>query len=120
MTKEETQLVVSLARDPSYPTPESVKPLTVRQWLLTASTMDEGSSDYDNEAVHDTDPVYLFVEDFVVFLREYCLYDDLSPNHGPLNQWLRLMRSPAVQLAEITPESWSNLLTSQVIKKMST
>lgn len=120
MTKEETQLVVSLARDPSYPTPESDKPQAIRQWLLTASKMDEGSSDYDNEAVHDRDCVYLFVEDFVVFLREYCLYDDLSPNHGPLNQWLRLLRSEVIQLAEITPESWNKLLTSKVIQKMQT
>lgn len=113
MTKKETQLIVSLARDPSYATPDWAKPVTTRQWLLMVS--------YDVEAMqHDGESVYLFVEDLVSFLREYCLYDDLSPNHGPLNQWLRLLGSDSVQLAELTPESWSKVLASKVIQKMKT
>ena len=120
MTKEETQLVVSLARDTTYSTPDLANPLAVRQWLLLSSRLDEGSADYDVEAVHDSECVNLFVEDLVAFLREYCLYDDLSPNHGPLNQWLRLLGSDSVQLAELTPESWSKILTSKVIQKMKT
>ena len=120
MTKEETQLVVSLARDATYTTPDWAKPVATRQWLLTAPRMDEGNLDYDVEAVHDSECVYLFVEELVAFLREYCLYDDLSPDHGPLSQWLRLLGSDSVQLAELTPESWSKILTSKVIQKLKT
>lgn len=118
MTKEETQLIVSLARDSSYQVPEWAKGIATRQWLLTANRIDEGNLDYDVEAVHDQEIIYLFVEDLVAFFREYCLYDDLSPNHGPLSQWLRILGSDIVQLAEITPESWNKVLTSKVIKKM--
>lgn len=85
-----------------------------------SSQLGEGTADYDVEAVHDSEFVYLFIDDLVSFLREYCLYDDLSPNHGPLNQWLRLLGSDSVQLAELTPESWKKVLTSKVIQKMKT
>lgn len=119
MTAEEIKLVVSLARDPSYQVPDWVNPLATRQWLLTSPKLVDICDSYDTEDVHDGNCVYLFVEDLVAFLREYCLYDDFSPNHGPLSQWLKLLGSNEVQLAELTPESWNNLLTSKVIQKMS-
>lgn len=118
MTQEEIKLVVSLARDPSYQIPDWASAVTTRQWLLTSQKIVD-DCDYA-EAVEDVDRILLFIEDLVVFLREYCLYDDLSPNHGPLTQWLRLLGTPAVGLAEITPESWNKLLTSKVIQKMKT
>jgi hypothetical protein len=118
MTQEEIKLVVSLARDSNYHLPDWVNALATRQWLLTASKMDVIDTTYDTEGVHDSDRVYLFIEDLAAFFREYCLYDDLSPNHGPMTQWLRLLSTPAVELADITPESWSKLLTSKVIQRM--
>jgi len=121
MTADEVKLVVSLARDPSYQVPDWASAVTTRQWLLTALNISGDTySSYHVEDVHDSDYVYLSIEDLVVFLREYCLYDDLSPNHGPLSQWLKLLGSNAIQLAELTPESWNNLLTAKVIQKMNT
>jgi hypothetical protein len=117
VTQEEIKLVVSLARDPSYQIPDWANPLATRQWLLTSQKI-VNDCDYA-EAVEDGDRIFLFIEDLAVFLREYCLYDDLSPNQGPLTQWLRLLGTPAVGLAEITPESWNKLLTSKVIRRMS-
>lgn len=117
MTQEEIKLVVSLARDPSYVLPDWVRAVATRQWLLTAVV--DNDTDYEVEDVHDIDIVHLFIDDLVSFLREYCLFDDLSPNHGPMSQWLKHLGSRAVQLAELTPESWNKLLTSKLIQRMS-
>jgi len=120
MTADEVKLVVSLARDPSYQVPGWVNPLATRQWLLTSQKLIDKCGYDHSEDADDGDCIYLFVEDLVVFLREYCLYDDLSPNHGPLSQWLKLLGSQEVQLAELTSESWGNLLSAKVIQKMNT
>ena len=115
MTNYEVQMVVSLSKDFSYTLPDWASAIATRQWLLTATPTREGEDQVDLD-----DCVFLFTEDLVAFVREYCLYDDLSPNHGPLTQWLRLLSSTSVQLAELTPESWSKVLTSKVVEKMKT
>jgi hypothetical protein len=122
MTSYEVQMVVSLARDPSYVLPDWVSAASTQQWLQTASRMADNVGE-DGYPCYQEDPddcVFLFVEDLVVFVREYCLYDDLSPNSEPLTRWLRLFSSPFVQMAELTPESWGKVLTSKVIEKMKT
>ena len=119
MTNYEVQMVVSLSRDSSYTLPDWASAIATRQWLLTATSMGEGEDGYPCQVDPD-DCVFLSTEDLVAFIREYCLYDDLSPNHGPLTQWLRLLSCATVQLTELTPESWGKVLTSKVIEKMKT
>ena len=120
MTNYEVQMVVSLSRDSSYTLPDWASAIATRQWLLSAKSTaeDVGEDGYPCNQADPDDCIFLFTEDLVAFIREYCLYDDLSPNHGPLTQWLRLLSSAVIQLAELTPESWSRVLTSKVIEKM--
>lgn len=120
MTNYEVQMVVSLSRDSSYTLPDWASAIATRQWLLTATSVDVGEDGYPCDQVDEDNCVFLFTEDLVAFIREYCLYDDLSPNHGPLTQWLRLLSNPVIQLAELTPESWGKVLTSKVMEKMKT
>ncbi len=121
MSGDEVKLVVSLAGDSSYRLPEYVNPHVTRQWLLSA---EGGQPDpYHNHMTseHDEDTkVFLFVNDFVGFLREYCLYDDLTPNHEVLQRWLPLLHKDCIQLAEIIPEVWDRIVTTNVIRKMKT
>jgi hypothetical protein len=123
MSSDETKMVVSLACDPSYTLSDGHwNPLAARQWLLAAESgqPDPYHNDITTEHEDNETKVFLFVNDLVAFLREYCLYDDLTPNHGVLGRWLSLMHRDCVQLAEITPEVWDRILSTNVIRKMRT
>lgn len=117
MSGDEVKLVVSLAGDSSYRLPDYVNPHVARQWLLSAEC---GVHNDTTPEFYEDDKVFLFVNDFVGFLREYCLYDDLTPNHEVLQRWLPLLHKDCIQLAEIIPEVWDRIVTTNVIRKMKT
>lgn len=117
MSPDEVKLVTSLAMDKSYKVAEWANATSTRQWLLVAmpEKNDDESVNWDTEWGNAT---VFCLDDVVQFVREYCLYDNSSPNMGTLNLWSKRLLKPYVQLADLTPDTWRNIVQSKVIQKL--